>query len=380
MDLDLVPILADSIKGYYEDNELVELCDLYDIDLDFDGGKPAYMRLARDLISEISDPLNSRFLKAIIQSLLNRAREGAAKTKWDRQEYHRTMVDNLEKIQGQFERINSVLNESETSDQILATAEEVASLLRTDVKTVETILESGELDGFKIGNEWKIRTESIIDFLKNRITDQRMQSLRNNLQKPEAWGRELRQFPELMEEIYETNYDEGSFGAFLKGIIDDDEPKEDEKKEAEMEISSSKKRDVFICHAGEDKKKIVEPLVSTLEKERISYWYAQAEINWGDSLTQKINQGLGISRFVIVVLTKNFISKRWPRRELDSALSTEVTNGAVKVLPLLSGTEEERKEIFKELPLLNDKFYIIWENGVKHFIDQLKRRLKSIIN
>ena len=52
MDLDLVPILADSIKGYYEDNELVELCDLYDIDLDFDGGKPAYMRLARDLIRE----------------------------------------------------------------------------------------------------------------------------------------------------------------------------------------------------------------------------------------------------------------------------------------------------------------------------------------
>lgn len=380
MDLDLVPILADSIKGYYEDNELVQLCDLYDIDLDFDGGKPAYMRLARDLISEISDPLKRRFLKAIIQSLLNRAREGAAKTKWDRQEYHRAMVDNLEKIQGQFERINSVLNESETSDQILATAEEVASLLRTDVKTVETILESGELDGFKIGNEWKIRTESIIDFLKNRITDQRMQSLRNNLQKPEVWGRELRQFPELMEEIYETNYDEGSFGAFLEGIIDDDEPKEDEKKEAEMEISSSKKRDVFICHAGEDKKKIVEPLVSTLEKERISYWYAQAEINWGDSLTQKINQGLGISRFVIVVLTKNFISKRWPRRELDSALSTEVTSGAVKVLPLLSGTEEERKEIFKELPLLNDKFYIIWENGVKYFIDQLKRRLKSIIN
>lgn len=100
----------------------------------------------------------------------------------------------------------------------------------------------------------------------------------------------------------------------------------------------------------------------------------------GDSLTQKINQGLAISRFVIVVLTKNFISKRWPRRELDSALSTEVTSSTVKVLPLLSGTEEERKAIFNELPLLNDKFYIIWENGVKHFIDQLKRRLKSIIN
>ena len=89
---------------------------------------------------------------------------------------------------------------------------------------------------------------------------------------------------------------------------------------------------------------------------------------------------MGISRFVIVVLTKNFTNKRWPRRELDSALSTEVTSGAVKVLPLLSGTEEERKEIFDELPLLNDKFYIIWETGVENFTDLLKRRLKSIID
>ena len=39
MELDLVPILADAIKGYYEESELIELCDLYDIDLDFDGIK-----------------------------------------------------------------------------------------------------------------------------------------------------------------------------------------------------------------------------------------------------------------------------------------------------------------------------------------------------
>ena len=380
MDLDLVPILADSIKGYYEENELIELCDLYDIDLDFDGDKPAYMRLARDLISGISDPLKRRFLNAIIQSLLNRAREGAAKNKWDRQEYHRAMVANLEEIQRQFEKIESILNESKTTEQVLVTVEEIASLLRTNVKVVESILESGEIDGLKIGDEWKIRSESIIEFLKNHITDQRTHFLRNNLQKPEVWKRELKRFPELKEQIYITDYDEGSFGAFLKEIIKSDGPKVNEKKVDEVEISSSEKRDVFICHAGEDKKIIVEPLVSTLEKEGIYFWYDRAEINWGDSLTLKINQGLCISKFVIVVLTRNFIRKRWPQRELDSALSTEVTSGAIKVLPLLSGTEEERKEIIEKLPLLNDKFYIIWENGVENFTEQLKKRLKSIID
>ena len=159
------------------------------------------MRLARELIIGIGDPAKRSFLKTIIQSLLNRAREGAAKTKWDRQEYHRSMVDNLAEMQSQFERVTSALNDSEKNEHILATAEEIASLLRTDVKIVETMLESGELDGFRIGNDWRVRSESIIDFLKNRITDQRMKSLIHNLQKPEVWARELRRIPELKKQI-----------------------------------------------------------------------------------------------------------------------------------------------------------------------------------
>jgi hypothetical protein len=98
MDLDLVPILADAIKGYYEDNELSELCDLYSIRLTYDGTGPAYMRLARDLIGGMGDPATRRFLRSILESLLHRAREGAGKTKWDRQEYHRFMVDSLSLI------------------------------------------------------------------------------------------------------------------------------------------------------------------------------------------------------------------------------------------------------------------------------------------
>lgn len=50
MNSGLVPILADAIRGYYEDSELFELCDLYGIELTFDDIRPAYMRLARDLI------------------------------------------------------------------------------------------------------------------------------------------------------------------------------------------------------------------------------------------------------------------------------------------------------------------------------------------
>lgn len=57
----------------------------------------------------------------------------------------------------------------------------------------------------------------------------------------------------------------------------------------------SKHRDIFLCHASEDKLKVVKPLVAALNEAGISYWYDEAEIKWGDSVIQKVNEGLMIS-------------------------------------------------------------------------------------
>jgi len=112
MDLDLVPILADAIKGYYEDSEILELCDLYDINLDYEDNKPSYLRLSCDLIVGIGEPSKKSFLKTLVQSLLTRAREGAGKSKWDRQEYHRSMVDNITAMKTELERVTSELSDN----------------------------------------------------------------------------------------------------------------------------------------------------------------------------------------------------------------------------------------------------------------------------
>ncbi len=219
--MDLVPILADAIRGYYEENELSELCDLYDIQLTFEGMRPAYMRLARDLVGGIGNPAKRRFLKTIIESLLHRAREGAGKSKWDRQEYHRSMVDSLTRVQVRVEEIVSPVDESEEQEQLLATPAKIASILRTDVKTVLDLVESGELDGLKIGDEWRVPTDSFVDFLKNRISDQRMKVLVDNFKKPEMWTRALEDFPDLKKQISVTEYEKGTMGAFLKKLLSD---------------------------------------------------------------------------------------------------------------------------------------------------------------
>lgn len=137
----------------------------------------------------------------------------------------------------------------------------------------------------------------------------------------------------------------------------------------------SDRKDIFICHASEDKSEIVIPLVKAFLEAGISYWYDEAEIEWGDSITQKVNEGLRISRYVIVILSEAFISKNWPQRELNSALNIEASSGEVRVLPLLAGTEVTKKRILSEYPILNDKFYLTWDYDTKVLTDALKARL-----
>ena len=137
-------------------------------------------------------------------------------------------------------------------------------------------------------------------------------------------------------------------------------------------------RDIFICHASEDKVEVVRPLVKALQKEDITCWVDEGEIKWGDSITQKVNEGLKMSRFVMVVLSKSFMNKNWPKRELYAALDQEATSGEVKVLPLLVGDKVVRENVLTELPLLKDKRYLTWDGLSNSIVDEALNRLSRI--
>lgn len=92
---------------------------------------------------------------------------------------------------------------------------------------------------------------------------------------------------------------------------------------------------VFICHSSTDK-----PFVKRLEKrlltDGIDTWVDHLEIRIGDSIHDKINEGLSKSDFLIIVLSKASIESRWVREELNSAASLEKLNRkGVFILPLL---------------------------------------------
>ena len=101
MNVSHIPVLADAIKAYYGDTkDLIDLCESVDLDLDFEGTEidSSYVRFSRLLVTQMEHDNRRRFLETIVPSLLIRAQKGAAHSKWDAQDFHRIMVDNLERI------------------------------------------------------------------------------------------------------------------------------------------------------------------------------------------------------------------------------------------------------------------------------------------
>lgn len=93
--------------------------------------------------------------------------------------------------------------------------------------------------------------------------------------------------------------------------------------------------DVFISHAWEDKKDFVDDLADELRKAGFKVWYDTERIKWGDSMRQKIDEGLSHSKFGIVVLSPSYIApgKYWTKAELDALFSLESVNGKM-LLPI----------------------------------------------
>jgi hypothetical protein len=92
--------------------------------------------------------------------------------------------------------------------------------------------------------------------------------------------------------------------------------------------------DVFISHASEDKEDVAVPLAKVLQRAGLRVWIDKQEIELGDSIRQRIDDGLARSRFGVVVLSQAFLRKVWTQRELAALLSIEEAAGQKVLLPV----------------------------------------------
>ena len=133
-----------------------------------------------------------------------------------------------------------------------------------------------------------------------------------------------------------------------------------------------KKYDAFISYASEDKESFALPLAEKLISIGLDIWFDDFCLKIGDSLKQKIEQGLSNSKYGIVILSHNFFSKKWPQKELNALYNLEI-EGRSAILPIW--LEISQKEVMKYSPLLADKYALEAYIGIDAVAAKLIERI-----
>lgn len=112
--------------------------------------------------------------------------------------------------------------------------------------------------------------------------------------------------------------------------------------------TSTGQRDLFLCHAWDDRKGAALDLHNLLIGLDVTVWFSEMDVPLGTSLIRKIDKGLARSRAGIVLVTpalfQSLNSDGIASQELSALLATD------RVIPIVHGTTFE--ELRKVSPLL----------------------------
>jgi hypothetical protein len=136
--------------------------------------------------------------------------------------------------------------------------------------------------------------------------------------------------------------------------------------------ATGKRWDAFISHASEDKDDFVRPLAHALEKSGLKIWFDEATFKVGDRLRESIDNGLSKSRFGVVVLSRHFFSKPWPKEELEG-LTTKEISGVKVILPVWHNITQS--EVAERSPTLAGRFAARSLDGLEKVVRQLREAM-----
>ena len=126
---------------------------------------------------------------------------------------------------------------------------------------------------------------------------------------------------------------------------------------------------IFLSHSSKDKE-FVENLAIRLTRAGQDVWYDKWEIRVGDSIADKIENGIKESDFLIVVLSSNSTESPWVRKELDAAIAKEIDRRGAYILPVLA-------ESCDIPPLLAGKRYANFESSPDQAFEELLEAIVS---
>ena len=109
-------------------------------------------------------------------------------------------------------------------------------------------------------------------------------------------------------------------------------------------MAHPERRDLFLCHAWDDRIDAARELHSHLTSRDASVWFSEEDVDLGKSLLREIDRGLRNSRIGIVLVTpallKSLEAEGIADKELSALLATD------RVIPVAHGTTfEELREV-----------------------------------
>ena len=107
-------------------------------------------------------------------------------------------------------------------------------------------------------------------------------------------------------------------------------------------------RDVFLCHAWDDRQGAAKELHDLLEARGVKVWFSEKDIALGEPFLREIDRGLAKSRVGIVLVTPNFLKRIHGQGIADKELSVLLHGG--KLVPIIHGTTFD--ELNDESPML----------------------------
>jgi hypothetical protein len=120
------------------------------------------------------------------------------------------------------------------------------------------------------------------------------------------------------------------------------------RKIAEERAKKPDLRDIFLCHAWDDRKESAKDLYDLLINKGISVWFSEKDVPLGTSLLREIDKGLAKSKIGIVLVTPKFLERiensGIADKELSALLATD------QLVPIVHNTTYE--ELRDVSPLL----------------------------
>lgn len=114
---------------------------------------------------------------------------------------------------------------------------------------------------------------------------------------------------------------------------------------------SSDRRDVFLCHAWDDRKNAAKELHDHLESKGVSVWFSEKDVALGTSLLREIDKGLAKSRVGIVLVTPALLSRLKEEGIVDKELSALLARDLL--VPIVHNTSYE--DLREVSPLLGSR-------------------------